>query len=86
MLIRKVTTEDGPTTDSDEVVPVTVEPRPGRSDEEVAKRLRDVGAGDVTIMAPGFISAAVRRKSLDDIELVAYIHRKARKQPRTKSY
>ena len=85
-MIRKLTTEDGLATDSDEVVPVTVEPRPGRSDEEVAKRLRDVGAGDITIMAPGFISAAVRRKSLDALELVAYIHLKARKQPRTESY
>ena len=86
MLIRKLTIEDGPATDSDELVPVMVEPHPGRSDDEVAKRLRDVGAGDITIMAPGFISAAVHRKSLDAIELVAYIHPKARKQPRTESY
>ena len=86
MLIRKGTTGGGQPTDSDEVVPVMVEPRPGRSDEEVAKQLRDVGAQDVTIMAPGFISAEVRRTALGTIESVAYIHPKVRKQPRTTSY
>ena len=59
---------------------VFVEPRPGHSDEEVVSALRQNGAENVEVLAPGFISAQASGESLQKVEEIAYIHPKHESQ------
>ena len=80
--VRPGASEKEPTDQTNVVVSVLVEPLPGHSDEEVVHSLECSGASEVAILAPGFISAQVRRVALEAVEEVAYVHPKHEKQMR----
>src|SRR5262245_57062149 len=60
---------------------LTVEPKRGRSDAEVALALQHAGAREVETLAPGFISAIVPLAFLHRLRDIAEVHPKVRKQP-----
>jgi hypothetical protein len=66
-------------TDNEETAAL-LEPRPGYSDDDVLSSLRESGASEVELLAPGFISAQLKPRSLRVLEAVAYVHPKRRKQ------
>lgn len=81
MLLRKVSnSETDQAEKADELLPVMLEPLPGHSDQEVVAWLTREGARDVMVLAPGFISALMRRAVLKAAEVIAYVHIKPRKQ------
>lgn len=61
-------------------VSVTLEPKEGSSDREVVSALREAGACDVEVLAPGFISAIASPACLDLLRPIARISPKVRKQ------
>lgn len=63
---------------------VTIEPLPGHSDEEVVAFLEESGASDITVLAPGFISAQADGQALSKVEEIASIHVKTRHQPHSR--
>ena len=71
-----------PGPDFTENLPLSVEPKPGRSDAEVALALQHAGAREVETLAPGFISAIVPLVFLDRLRDIAEVHPKVRKQLR----
>ncbi len=66
----------------DEWVPAILEPKGKASDNDVISALLDLGARDVEILAPGFISALIFPESLDDLRAIAEVHPKVRKRMR----
>jgi hypothetical protein len=62
---------------------VTVEPRAGHSDAEIVNTLREAGAEDVEVLAPGFVSAHTDTATLGLLDEIADVHVKARKQMRS---
>jgi hypothetical protein len=62
-------------------VAVMAEPLPGHDTEEVVTRLRAAGAQAIEVLAPGFVSAALERGRLCELEDVAEINVKPRKRP-----
>lgn len=66
--------------DDSEETAALLEPRPGYSDDDVLSSLQESGASQVELLAPGFISAQIKPKSLTTLEAVAYVHPKRRKQ------
>jgi hypothetical protein len=46
------------------------------------QRLHEVGAGNVEVLSPGFISARATRDELRSLESIAVAHPKASKAPR----
>jgi hypothetical protein len=69
-----------PTEAGVEWVAVMLEPKRGRTDQEILGALRDAGAREIDVLAPRFISAQARSSSLADLGEVAEVHVKARKQ------
>jgi hypothetical protein len=65
-----------------DVLSVMIEPYPGHSDEEVISSLEALGVSDVTLLAPGYISARADASALKEVEGIAHVHQKARKQLR----
>jgi hypothetical protein len=63
-----------------EETPALLEPRPGYSDDDVISSLEESGASEVELLAPGFISAQIKPRSLRALEVVAFVHPKRRKQ------
>lgn len=63
-------------------VAVTLEPRPGHTDEDVLKVLKQHGASEVEVIAPGFISAVAPGEVLRTAEAVAHVHVKPQQQMR----
>ena len=61
-------------------VPVMLEPKQGRGDEDIVGMLRDAGAREVEVLAPGFVSANAPTSSLDALRTIAEVHPKVRKQ------
>jgi hypothetical protein len=61
---------------------VILEPREKSSDREVISALLNVGAREVEILAPGFISALIFPEGLDDLRAIAEVHPKVRKRMR----
>lgn len=53
---------------------VTLEPIPGHSDEEVVESLHELGASNIQVLAPGFISAQADGDCLRQVEDIAYVH------------
>jgi hypothetical protein len=78
MNLKKTSRQAGPPLGgaAGDVIAVTVEPRPGHSDEQVISALQSVGAIDITPLAPGFISARVAVPALSGMRQVAYVHAK----------
>jgi hypothetical protein len=70
----------GPGRPGAEPVHVTVEPKPGRSDAEIAQALQHAGALEIESLAPGFLSAIVPLSHLDQLRAIAEVHPKVRKQ------
>jgi DNA-binding HxlR family transcriptional regulator len=68
-------------TQPDDEVDVLVEPAAGHTVEEVVRRLHEVGAADVQVLAPGFISARAISDALRPLEAMAVVHRKVTKAP-----
>ena len=64
---------------------VLVEPTAGHTVEEVVDRLREVGAANVEVLSPGFVSARATRDALRSLESIAIAHPKATKSPRRPS-
>ena len=62
-------------------VDVLVEPTAGHTVEEVVQRLDDVGATDVEVLAPGFVSARATNDGLRLLEPIAIVHPKVTKAP-----
>jgi hypothetical protein len=71
-----------PIPDGAEPVAVILEPLPGHEDEEIVASLEEAGVNDITILAPGYISAHAMPEALKAVEEIADIHVKPRKQPR----
>jgi hypothetical protein len=59
-----------------------IEPLPGHSDAEVATRLQELGASEVGILSPGFISAQATGDTLGKLTHVAHIHLKHENHPK----
>jgi hypothetical protein len=59
---------------------VMVQPLDGHTDQEVVKLLRSSGATEVSILAPGFISAEITRSALKRIETIAHVQPKVWKR------
>jgi hypothetical protein len=72
MVLKKV--ESGP--QRCDLLHVLAEPLPGRSEEDVVRHLDEAGAVDVTILAPGFISAVVPADKVDHVGQVASVTEK----------
>lgn len=68
--------------DEQDEIDVLVEPTAGHTTEEVAGALREVGAADVDVLAPGFVSARATRAALRSLEPIAIAHPKPTKAPR----
>jgi hypothetical protein len=68
---------DGP----DDELDVLIEPADGHSVEDVVQRLHEVGAADIEVLSPGFISARATREGLRSLEPIAVAHPKATKAP-----
>jgi hypothetical protein len=66
----------------DDELDVLIEPADGHTVEEVVQRLHEVGAGNVEVLSPGFISARATRDELRSLESIAVAHPKATKAPR----
>ena len=64
----------------DQETAAMLEPRPGYSDDDVLSSLQESGASEVELLAPGFISAQIKPRTLRALEAVAYVHPKRRKQ------
>jgi hypothetical protein len=64
-----------------EVVPVLAEPLPGHDEAEVVGRLQALGASRIEVLAPGFVSAAIARGRLGELEDIAQVRVKPRKRP-----
>jgi len=62
-------------------VAVVAEPLDGYSDEEVAQRLRSCGASRIELLAPGYLTARILPNSLEEVQGVARITLKKRKEP-----
>lgn len=65
-----------------ETRPITAEPLPGYSDEEVIDSLKNFGATAVMVLSPGFISAEVCGEALGKLERIAHVHFKQRSYAR----
>jgi hypothetical protein len=63
------------------VISVLLEPLPGYSDAEVVNRLRTIGAHRVEVLAPGFVSAAIERGRIEELEEIAEVGVKPQKRP-----
>jgi|tagenome__1003787_1003787.scaffolds.fasta_scaffold20962679_3 hypothetical protein len=61
-------------------VAVLVEALPGHSDEEVVNRLRMIGAHRAEVLAPGFVSAAIERGRIEELEDIAQVGIKPEKR------
>jgi hypothetical protein len=61
---------------------VTVEPRAGHTDDEIVTRLGNAGVTEISVLAPGFISAYANTETLQCIEDIADVSVKHRKQTR----
>jgi hypothetical protein len=68
---------------SDGPVWVTVEPHAGHSDDEIVETLRSAGAEEVSVLAPGFVSALASDDALSSVERIADVNVKARKETRS---
>jgi hypothetical protein len=64
-----------------DVVAVLVEAMPGHSDAEVVNRLRTMSAHRIKVLAPGFVSAAVERGRIEELEDIAHVEIKSQKRP-----
>ena len=60
-------------------VAVLLRPLPGHDDDEVMRSLRELGASEVELLAPGFISANVPASAREAAEQLARVEVKARK-------
>ena len=63
------------------LVSIIAEPYAEQRDEDVALLLEGLGAQNIRILASGYISASVPLGSIDQVEPVAHITLKSRKQP-----
>ena len=80
MLLKKQTAQRESERDR-EVVPVLAEPlRPGDEAGAVG-RLQALGASRIEVLAPGFVSAAIARGRLGELEDIAQVRVKPRKRP-----
>ena len=80
MLLKKQTAP-GESERDREVVAVVAEPRPGHDEAEVVGRLKALGASRIEVLAPGFVSAALARGRLGELEDIAQVGVKPRKRP-----
>ena len=80
MLLKKQTAP-GESERDREVVAVLAEPRPGHDEAEVVGRLEALGASRIEVLAPGFVSAALARGRLSQLEDIAQVGVKPRKRP-----
>ncbi len=80
MFLKK--SDRDPAADDTTLHPVTVEPLPGHTDEEICTRLAEYGGIQIKVLAPGFISARATRASLRRLEEIANIAIKPAKQLR----
>jgi hypothetical protein len=80
MLLKKQTAQGASERDR-EVVPVLAEPLPGHDEAEVVGRLKALGASRIEVLAPGFVSAAIARGRLGELEDIAQVGVKPRKRP-----
>lgn len=71
-----------PANADEELVAVTLEPKAGKSDKSLVATLKQVGAREVEILSPGFISARAPSSGLDRLRGIAEVHAKTRKQTR----
>jgi hypothetical protein len=81
MRVKKIRTTDGPAVPEGKDLSVTLEPRPGHTDQEVVSLLKKHGARQVAILAPGFVSAVADGATLKAAAAVAHVQLKARKTP-----
>lgn len=63
-------------------VSALLEPRDGHSDADVVASLQRLGATDVAVLAPGFVSARGALTLLERLQEIASVHIKARKSYR----
>lgn len=70
---------------TDELLNAMLEPYPGQADEEVMASLREAGATNVSLLAPGFISAQAHPQTLKALETRAHIHLKPKQQLRAQA-
>jgi rhodanese-related sulfurtransferase len=63
-------------------IDVLVEPMAGHTVDEIVQRLREAGATNVDVLAPGFVSARGTREGLRSLESIAISHPKVEKAPR----
>ncbi len=54
-------------------VPVLISPHQGHTQEEVIARLQKLGAENLQFPADGFISAEIRRDSVENLECLATV-------------
>jgi hypothetical protein len=59
-----------------------VEPLPGHTDDEVVALLQRSGATQISILAPGFISARAQPGALEALQSIAEVREKPRSQIR----
>jgi hypothetical protein len=62
------------------IASVTIEPHPGVSDEVILAELHKIGAHQVAVLAPGFISADASLEALRGLEEIAHIEIKPEHQ------
>ncbi len=58
-----------------------LEPSPGSTDEEVMQELTACGATDISLLAPGFISARIPRDKFTILKKIAHVHEKPLHEP-----
>ena len=64
-----------------DLVPVLIEPLQGHTDEAVVQKLKKMGARTTKVLAPGFISAMIRKDSMERLREIAYVREKPLVQP-----
>lgn len=78
MVVKKSSAETGP---SSLPVPVHVETLPGCADEDVVRCLEAAGAGRISVLARGFVSAELSPAKFADLEHLAIVRVKNAKRP-----
>ena len=81
VFLKKVSNSEK-TKNNNEMCAVALEPLLGYSDKDVVALLNRVGASEVMVIAPGYISAMVRRSVIKNAESIAYVHIKPPKSLR----
>jgi hypothetical protein len=80
MLLKKQVGPAGEVRDRQRVA-VLAEPLPGHDADEVVTRLRAAGAQAIEVLTPGFVSASLERRRIEELADVADIGIKPRKRP-----